>query len=326
MFKMPLLEMTRHEENFQYEFEGINLSKKNAVKLGDVQAAKPFLKWAGGKSQLLKEIRTYYPFSEEINKYAEPFVGGGAVLFDILNNYSLKQVYLSDINKDLILTYICIRDKIKNLLCCLKQQEEEYLVLDNNARKKYYMQMREIFNSKNSLSDCQRASLMIFLNKTCFNGLYRVNKKGEFNVPSGDYKNPLICNEENLKCVSQKLQNTEIVCGDYRNSFNFVDEKTFVYFDPPYRPLNKTANFTSYAANSFRDGEQIELADYIMQVHEKGAKFLLSNSDPKNQDINDVFFDKLYSRFKIIRTDASRMISCKRESRGKIKELFISNF
>lgn len=322
---MSVLKNTMQEEFFQNKFVESsyrqNVSAKNYEK-----GARPFLKWAGGKTQLLKIIRAYYPFSKEINKYAEPFVGGGAVLFDILNTFSLKQVYVSDINNDLILTYNCIRDDVENLVQLLKQYEQEYLVLDDISRKVYYLAKRDKFNLKEPFSNCQRAALLIFLNKTCFNGLYRLNKKGEFNVPSGVYKNPLICNEENLRLVSEKLQKTKIICGDYKKSIDFIDEKTFVYFDPPYRPLNKTANFTSYTENVFQDDEQIFLAEFIQRVHEKGAKFLLSNSDPKNQDENDLFFDELYAKFNIIRIDASRMINCKGEGRGKIKELLISNY
>ena len=167
---------------------------------------------------------------------------------------------------------------------------------------------------------------MIFLNKTCFNGLFRVNKKGLFNVPMGAYKNPMICDEENLRAVSEKLRNVRIVCGDYRLSANFIDEHTFVYFDPPYRPLTDTANFTAYTENLFNDEEQIVLAGFVEEMHRKGAKVVVSNSDPKNADAEDDFFDIIYSSHKIRRVDATRMINCNSEARGKIKELLISNF
>lgn len=167
---------------------------------------------------------------------------------------------------------------------------------------------------------------MIFLNKTCFNGLYRVNKSGYFNVPMGSYKNPLICDENNLRAVSRKLQKVTIMCGDYKKLINLIGENTFVYFDPPYKPLTNTANFTSYTENSFDDEKQIELSDFINEIHKKGAKILLSNSDPKNSNPEDDFFDILYSAYKIKRVDASRMINCSGKSRGKIKELLISNF
>lgn len=172
----------------------------------------------------------------------------------------------------------------------------------------------------------EKAALMIFLNKTCFNGLYRVNKKGLFNVPMGAYKNPLICDEINLRSVSQKLQNVEILCDDYKKLLNFIDKNTFVYFDPPYRPITDTANFTAYTENVFNDDKQIELANFVELIHKKGAKIVVSNSDPKNSDAEDNFFDDIYSSHKIKRVEAARMINCNSEARGKIKELLISNF
>lgn len=289
-------------------------------------SAKPFLKWAGGKSQLIHEIRKYYPFSDSVTKYAEPFIGGGAIFFDILNHYTLKEVYLGDINADLINCYLCIRDNLEILIEQLKHYQNEFLSLDIEKRKIYYMQKRALYNNKTACSDINRAVLLIFLNKTCFNGLYRVNKKGEYNVPMGSYKNPLICNETNLRLVSQKLQSVKIVCADYKQSIDFIDNNTFVYFDPPYRPLSQTANFTSYTENEFDDSEQIALFEFIQKVNNKRAKFLLSNSDPKNSDNNDDFFDKLYCQYKIVRIEASRMINCKGKLRGKIKELLISNY
>ena len=156
--------------------------------------------------------------------------------------------------------------------------------------------------------------------------MFRVNKKGLFNVPMGSYKNPLICDEKNLRAVSDKLQNVEIICGDYRESANFIDENTFVYIDPPYRPLTQTAMFTSYNENEFNDEEQIKLADFVKEISKKGAKVLVSNSDPKNADENDNFFDDLYADFNINRVQATRMINSKSSGRGKICELLISNF
>ncbi len=288
--------------------------------------AKPFLKWAGGKGQLIKEISTYYPFSKSITKYVEPFVGGGAVLFDVLNKFDLEQIYLCDINEDLINSYICVRDCLEDLLVLLKQYQMEYVQLNDEERKKYYLAKRSCYNNKIQLSKLEKASLLIFLNKTCFNGLYRVNRSGAFNVPIGRYKNPLICNEENLRLVSNKLQKTKVFCIDYKKTIDFIDEKTFVYIDPPYRPLSETANFTSYMNNEFNDNDQRELADYINEIDRKGAKFLLSNSDPKNVNKNDNFFDELYSQYRINRIEAARMINCKSEARGKITELLISNY
>lgn len=293
---------------------------------------KPFLKWAGGKGQLIKEIEAYYPFDKlkEINKYAEPFVGGGAVLFDILSKYNLKEVYISDINEELINTYCTIRDDVEELIKLLSTYQDAYLPLDSERRKEYYLKKRQRFNDLkikvNKQSNIERASLMIFLNKTCFNGLYRVNRKGLFNVPMGSYKNPCICDSDNLKNVSNKLQKVKIVCGDYREAKDFVDENTFVYFDPPYRPLNDSSSFTAYTENLFNDENQVELAKFVSELDEKGARIVVSNSDPKNTNEDDDFFDKIYSNQIIKRVDATRMINSKASERGKIKELLISNF
>ena len=297
----------------------------------DEKKAKPFLKWAGGKGQLLSEIEKYYPFKDgKITKYAEPFVGGGAVLFDILNKYDLEDIYISDVNAELINTYQIIRDDINGLILMLSVMQDEFIPLDSEHRKMYYLARLERFNAikVNGHSDVniEKAALMIFLNRTCFNGLFRVNKNGLFNVPMGRYKNPLICDEENLRTVSDKLQNVRIVCGDYRESASFIDSNTFVYFDPPYRPITDTANFTAYTENLFDDAEQIELARFVDEIHKEGAKILVSNSDPKNSNTEDDFFDNIYSTFRIKRVEATRMINCNGEARGKIKELLISNF
>lgn len=294
------------------------------------KTVKPFLKWAGGKGQLLHEIKKYYPFDDEITKYAEPFVGGGAVLFDILGKYDLKEIYISDINVELMNAYKIVRDNIDALVENLYLLQNEFSFLDTEDRKSYYNKIRNKFNDLKVNGDTneniEKAALMIFLNKTCFNGLYRVNKKGQFNVPMGSYKNPLICDEENLRLVSEKLQDVTIVCGDYREAADFIDEKTFVYFDPPYRPITETSGFTAYTENLFNDAEQIELAKFVDAMHKKGAKIVISNSDPKNTNAEDNFFDEIYAKHNINRVEANRMINSKGASRGKIKELLISNF
>lgn len=297
----------------------------------DSNKVKPFLKWAGGKGQLLSEIEKYYPFSDKkITKYAEPFVGGGAVLFDILSKYDLDKVYISDINPELINTYRIIRDDIDELIAMLSAMQDNFVPMDTEHRKSYYLAKRARFNDLKVNSDesinMEKATLMIFLNKTCFNGLFRVNKKGLFNVPMGSYKNPLICDAENLRAVSEKLHRVKIVCGDYKESADFIDANTFVYFDPPYRPITNTASFTAYTENLFNDEEQVELARFVDDMHCRGAKIVISNSDPKNSNIEDDFFDNIYSSYKIKRVEAVRMINCNSEARGKIKELLISNF
>ncbi len=291
--------------------------------------AKPFIKWAGGKSQLLHEIRKYYPFDEKINRYCEPFVGAGAVLFDVLNSFDLKEVYISDINKEAINSYKVIRDDVENLIELLEEFQNEYKDLTHEERKVIYYKNREEFNRlkvlKNSDS-LKRAALFIFLNKTGFNGLYRENMRGLFNVPIGSYKNPKILDEDNLLNVNKKLQNVEIIHGDYKKSSDFIDNNTFVYFDPPYRPIKPTSNFTSYSKDSFTDEDQIELAEFFKKMDKKSAHLLLSNSDPKNYDLNDDFFDDLYKGFNIKRVKASRTINSNKNERGQIYEVLINNY
>lgn len=289
---------------------------------------KPFLKWIGGKRQLLKDIRKYYPFNSKMTKYCEPFVGGGAVLFDILNKYELKEIIINDLNKELINTYLVVKTKVHQLIEDLENIEKEYLSLDEIKQKEYFLECRKEFNilkKENYNRSLRLASLFIFLNKTCFNGLYRVNKKGEFNAPHGKYKNPLICDKENLLLVSEKLKNLKIAQGDYKKCLDFIDENTFVYLDPPYKPLSKTANFVSYNENIFADKEQKELSEFINLIDKKGAFFLLSNSDPKNVNENDDYFRILYDKFHIETVLANRTVNSDKTNRGKINELLISN-
>lgn len=289
--------------------------------------AKPFVKWAGGKTQILGEIRKHYP--ARIEKYLEPFVGGGAVLFDVLQESRPEKILINDINQNLVNAYIQIKSNVDGLCEKLNQLQNQYLSESDNEKKLFFYERRNEFNSLSSDSPqhekLEKTALFIFLNKTCFNGLYRVNKKGEFNVPFNNAKNPLICDEENLRACSELLQNVEITCGDYKNCADFCDEKTFVYLDPPYRPLTKTAAFTSYSENDFGDKEQIELEKFVAEISEKGAKVLLSNSDPKNVNEKDEFFDELYKDFDIERITAARMINSNAKKRGAVSELLITN-
>ena len=226
--------------------------------------------------------------------------------------------------------YTQIRDNVESVISLLKLQEEEYLRKSTVSRKTYYLKIRKKYNSmiESGESRCtpEGASLFIFLNRTCFNGLYRVNRCGLFNVPAGSYKKPLICNEENLRNVSASLTKVKIVCGDYRKSRDFIDSRTFVYFDPPYRPLSNTSSFTSYTENGFDDKAQTELANYVQYLNEIGAYIMISNSDPKNSCEDDNFFDFLYAEQNIRRITANRMINSKSEGRGKISELLITNY
>ena len=289
--------------------------------------AKPFIKWVGGKSQLLDEIREKYP--SKIDKYCEPFVGGGAVLFDILSCFQPKEVLINDINKELINTYSQIKNNCSGMIEQLSKIQTIYRNHSLDENKEFFYEKRNRYNELkvdgNDAENLEKAVLFIFLNKTCFNGLYRVNSKGLFNVPFNNAKNPLLCDEDNLKACSKLLQNVEMKVGDYKECKSFIDSDTFVYIDPPYRPLSQTAAFTSYSENGFTDKEQIELGTFITEISNNGAMVLASNSDPKNSDENDNFFDDLYSQFKIKRVSASRMINSNAKKRGAIRELLISN-
>ena len=292
--------------------------------------ARPFLKWAGGKSQLLPEIRRVYPegLGTTITRYAEPFLGGGAVLLDILSTYRLEAVYASDTNGELINAYCCVRDRLEELLERLHRLEEDYLSLDSQARKDFYYRIRAQFNEgeRGNKEDAERAVLLLFLNRTCFNGLYRVNARGEFNVPAGAYKNPTICDKDNLRRVSGLLQGVKLVCAPYTQVEEFADERTFLYADPPYRPLNQTSSFTAYTKNSFGDQEQRELAVFLKELARRGVKVAASNSDPHNTDPQDDFFDELYAGCTLRRIAASRMINSDAASRGKVSELLITTY
>jgi len=302
--------------------------KRNAVTEKD--NARPFVKWAGGKAQSLDVLKANLPegMGKTITKYAEPFVGGGALLFALLNEYTFAQVYISDNNKELINVFTSVKENCEGLLQALTVLQEEYEKLDTEGQQAYYYQQRERFNeyvlsAENAII---KASLFIFLNKTCFNGLYRVNQSGKFNVPSGKYKNPLICDRENLENISKKLQNVIIRSCDYRDVEHFADASTFVYFDPPYRPLNGTSAFTLYTEKQFDDTDQKELANFYKKLSAKGVKMLLSNSDPHNVNFDDNFFDDLYADFNIQRITAMRMINSKAEKRGDVTELLIKNY
>ena len=300
--------------------------------------AKPFLKWAGGKGQLLDVIEKRLPKNIKkdriIKSYVEPFVGGGAVFFFLKKHFLVKESILIDNNKELIIGFETIKNEPKKLIKKLRSLELDYLNKSELKRKEFFYKQREAYNKQmldfdyNKYNDSwiDRTVSLIFLNKTCFNGLFRQNKKGEFNVPFGRYKKPTICNEENLLEVNKALQNTKIICGDFSNAEKYIQKDSFVYFDPPYRPLSPTANFTDYSSEGFNDKEQIRLAEFFIEMDKKGAFLMLSNSDPKNEDTNDNFFDDLYKEFNIERVKAKRAISCKGTGRGEITELLIRNY
>lgn len=289
---------------------------------------KPFVKWAGGKGQLLNEIDNFLPdnFSEIKGvTYVEPFVGGGAVLFWILNKYpNIQRAIINDINPRLIATYRVVKNDPYALISLLKEFETTYISLSEEERKCYFLKQRETYNYC-QLSDVEIAALFIFLNRTCFNGLYRENSKGHFNVPHGKYINPKICDEATILADSKLLQKVEIFCGDFAEMVRYASPKTLYYFDPPYKPLSETSSFNSYVKEVFNDSEQIRLGKFCHQVALQKASFLLSNSDLKGKNPNDDFFDKLYEKYEIHRVMASRMVNANASKRGKLSELLVRN-
>ena len=290
--------------------------------------AKPFIKWVRGKTQLLEDIKNALPVDLSLREnvtYVEPFVGGGAVLFWILQEYpNITKAVINDINAELICTYRTIQNDVEGLIIELRRLQEQYLPLNAEARKYFFMAQRERFNGADK-ADVETASLFIFLNRTCFNGLYRVNSKGKFNVPHGRYSNPRICDEDTLRADSVLLQRVEILCGDFAQTGRYAGENALYYFDPPYRPLTETSAFTSYSKDGFDDAEQTRLRDFCDQIAANKSLFVASNSDPQNVNNEDDFFDHLYRMFNIKRVSASRMINSKGDGRGVISEIMISN-
>lgn len=302
-----------------------------------ISEAKPFLKWAGGKSQLLEQMTTHFPTElmyGKIKRYVEPFVGSGAVFFYVAQHYDVQEFFIFDINDELILAYKTIRQNVESLINLLIEIQDRYFSLTPDEQKNYFYQVRSEFNlnrSKINFAEfhtdwIERTAQLIFLNRTCFNGLFRVNFKSEFNVPFGSYKNPKICNAKRLRAVSKTLQRAIIQQGDFTVCAEFVNGDTFVYFDPPYRPISQTASFTSYSNYNFDDTAQLRLAEFFKQLDAKGAKLMLSNSDPKNKNPNDHFFENAYQSYRVKRVRASRVINSNAKKRGQIYELLIMNY
>ncbi|MCH7676297.1 DNA adenine methylase [candidate division KSB1 bacterium] len=299
--------------------------------------AQPFLKWAGGKTQHIKKFQKFYPAelkNGKIKRYFEPFLGSGAVFFDVAQKYKIDSALLCDINEELILTYLVIQRDVDKLLEYLLRYKKSYLKLDTEKQKEFYYELRTNYNlqrfnidyKKYSENWIPRAAQLIFMNKTCYNGLFRMNSKGEFNSPVGRYKNPKIFDEENLQKISELLQMAEVCKLHFADIKSKARKSSFVYFDPPYRPLNRTASFTSYSTFQFNDPQQIELANLFKALDKKQAKLMLSNSDPKNEDPSDNFFDELYEDYHLYRIKANRMINSKKDKRGKINEILVLNY
>lgn len=293
--------------------------------------AKPFLKWAGGKGQLLSQLSEHLPrqISEEPFTYIEPFVGGGAMLFFMLQRFgNMKKAVINDVNEDLILTYRTVKADVESLITRLVQMESDYLShKSQEARSEIFYDIRERYNQHIG-NETERAAQLIFLNKTCFNGLYRVNGKGKFNVPFGRYANPTICNASVLRADSQLLNSAkvEIRQGDFSLTLNDVDRSAFVYLDPPYRPLDATSSFTAYAKGDFNDDDQRKLAEFCRQLSGKNCLWMQSNADCSAKNQADTFFEELYKDYHIYRVIASRSINANPLKRGKLTELLIKNY
>lgn len=292
--------------------------------------AKPFIKWVGGKGQLIEQLDSQLP--ADFDKwhdatYIEPFVGGGAMLFYMLQQYPhIRRAFINDLNQDLTLCYKTVRDTPHELIASLQEIERQYLALnDDIKRRDFFMTVRERYNKKN-LDPVENTTLFIFLNKTCYNGLYRVNKNGLFNVPFGRYKNPRICDPSTLLSDSELLKRVTILSGDFESTFDYARGNTLFYFDPPYRPLSDTSSFKDYAKESFNDEAQIRLKKYCDRIVDSGFHFMLSNSDGKGKNEGDNFFDDLYRDYTIERVWASRSINSNPEKRGKLTEILVRDY
>lgn len=299
--------------------------------------AKPFLKWVGGKRQLLDQFEELYPTElklKKIKNYYEPFVGGGAVFFDVVQKYEIENAFLYDINEELILTYKVIQKDVTKLIEFLHKYDTFYKKLTEKKQKEYYYEIRENFNlqrfninyNKYSENWIPRAAQTIFLNRTCFNGLFRFNSKGGFNSPMGKYKNPKILDEQNLLNVSKLFEIATIRKADFKEVRNDIKDNSFVYFDPPYRPISTTASFTAYSKFNFQDDEQLQLAGLYYDLNEQGHSLMLSNSDPKNTNPEDDFFETIYANYNIQRVDAKRSINSDPNKRNSIKEIVVTNY
>lgn len=292
--------------------------------------AKPFIKWVGGKSQLLEQLDFHLPADFENWQdvtYIEPFVGGGAMLFYMLQRYeNITRAIINDVNQDLIMCYRTVRDCPNELIESLFDIENAYLSLQTEEdRKNYFLSIRNRYNEKN-LDQIENTTFFFFLNRTCFNGLYRVNKKGLFNVPFGKYSNPTICDADTILADSELLKRVEILTGDFESTFHYAMGNTLFYFDPPYRPLSETSSFTDYSKDSFNDDAQIRLKKFCDRINDSGYKFLLSNSDCKRENEETSFFDDLFNAYQIDRVWAARYINSNPLKRGKLTEILVRNY
>lgn len=291
--------------------------------------AKPFIKWAGGKGQLIEQLEALLPADFDSWKdvtYIEPFVGGGAMLFHMLQKHpNIKRAIINDINPKLTACYRTIKNNPDKLIEQLSLLQEEYYAFETEAEKKeFYLQKRDEFNSFQE--DIRMSALFIFINRTCFNGLYRENRKGQYNVPFGKMNNPGICDSNTIISDSELLKNVEIMTGEYEKTIGMADGNTLFYFDPPYRPLSNTSSFNDYTKQPFNDEAQIQLKFFCDKVSERGFHFMLSNSDCLGKDGKDRFFDDLYKDYNISRVWAKRCVNADATKRGNLTEILVRNF
>lgn len=291
---------------------------------------KPFVKWVGGKSQLLEQLDAQLPADfgdwKDVT-YIEPFVGGGAMLFYMLQQYpNICHAVINDVNPDLMTCYRTVRDMPEELITSLMDIQNIYNeLLTEDARRDFFLAVRHRYNEKN-LDPIENTTKFFFLNRTCFNGLYRVNKKGLFNVPFGKYVNPQICDPMTIRKDSELLQRVEILTDDFEATFDYAHGNTLFYFDPPYRPLSNTSSFKEYTKEAFNDDAQIRLKKYCDRINEAGFHFMLSNSDCKGKSEDDKFFDVLYAEYQIEKVWASRNINSNPVKRGKLTEILVHNY
>ena len=302
--KLIFKEITQDFSKIKSSYTFIN-KKQNGNSINGLPH--PFLKWAGGKRQLISQMYKY--FLKNFNKYIEPFIGGGAVLFYLKPKFSI----IIDINKDLINCYKVIKNNVKELIELLKNHKNE---------KNYYYKIRALDRDDEKftkLSNIEKASRIIYLNRCCYNGLYRVNSKGQFNVPFGKYRSPNFCDKENLLAVNKALQNVKIIHGSFELCLDYAEKDDFVYFDPPYYPISKTSSFTSYTKENFGKNSQKRLYNVFENLNERGCKLMLSNS-------YNEYIKSLYENYRIVTLDARRAINCNAAKRGNINVLLILNY
>lgn len=313
MITQPITKSSTGNPMYHYLQSGVFATISMSKIVRDMNKARPFLKWVGGKGRVIPQLEKFFP--ETYNNFYEPFVGGGAVFFDL----NIKKATINDINANLIGLYINIRDNLEPLIGLLTDLQSQYHDLDETAQKDLFYQLRDEYNSIKDTTSLRKSSLLVFLNKTCFNGMYRENQSGEYNVPFGKHRKPTICDDTNLRYVSKTLQNTSILSGSYINAVKDAKNGDFIYLDPPYYPLNSTSSFTSYSEGDFVEQDQVNLKELVDDLTKRGCKVMVSNSYVP-------FIRNLYKDYRQEVIHVGRAINAVGSGRGKIKEIVILNY